>query len=1038
MRFENVVGTAFGALAGRSLNLAPEMTVIYGPNEAGKSTLFAALYAGLVGRKASRGRQSGPQREFRRRHKPWTGSAWRVELTVGLDSGRRLHLKQNLGDGTVSLTDAATGERISVKALEKELGTSLETDGFFDGSCLLGLDRDAVRSTLFVGQADVLAVLRNADELQSHLQRAAASAHVDTTVEEALQRIREQRSTRVGSPHVGNRPLRALTAAAKEAGNAADAAMATRHRLLTEKTALARKVTASVQASTTLTELEAVAEWVEIDRLLGRARQARDLEKKLAETSQLGSPADEAAVRQATGIVERYSKRGARPAEPTGVAAAVLQKEIDELPDVPDGAREPEPDVLHLEAELAASLAALETLRAEPVSEPQPIRTDVAADELRSIADRIEEAPPRLRTGIEEQLLIMRDTLAQNRAEHGRRVSEFEAQSAEYSLHQDRYGQQLRDYEDKLNRYKADESDYRAQVKARDAARHRNDAARAAHDRQAADRRNSRATARKRARTIGFSFVGGGGLAGVAALAVGLGGLMAIAVVLGVLGASLVVAGVVSLSRKPPEEAAATFSEAPLPPVRERPAPPSPPPPPSAAPPVHPGAVPEPTSDHLQLSREVDGWKSQRDAHAERTASARARASVLGVGEVPLELRDLARSIDDRAAAEARYWQYQARIDGVALQVRTHAEALLLRLGRVQPESSEEELVAHARRAFREYVDRCKARDEQGKKAERKPDLVAALQQRQQREATHAAALASYDGLGGELVKTAADLGGESGSESDALKALQGWLANQAALADSRAKANLDIGKLEQLLAARSIAEIEEEAETRRLVAPIRPLIVDAGQLAKLDAARQAKAAADGDVRESRRAIRDLVEVAEPIAPAAELEIRTTKALQDVKDLDRYLALAEEHLQIAKERAHADIAPALADTMRPWVPRVTAGRYLDITVDPEDLRLYAFDSRGLKSEADILSHGTAEQLFLLLRIALATHLSTIDESVPLVLDDVTVQADPERTLGILELLHEMCTERQVVLFTQEPEVILWAKENLAPDAVVAL
>ena len=192
------------------------------------------------------------------------------------------------------------------------------------------------------------------------------------------------------------------------------------------------------------------------------------------------------------------------------------------------------------------------------------------------------------------------------------------------------------------------------------------------------------------------------------------------------------------------------------------------------------------------------------------------------------------------------------------------------------------------------------------------------------------------------------------------------------------------------MLAGATIEELEAEAEARRLTAPARPVDFHADQLAQLDNARHAKAAADGDVQETRRAIKDLLNAAKPVAAAVEREMRASENLDYVKQLDRYLTLAEEHLQVAKERAHADIAPALADTMRPWVRRVTAGRYLDITVDPEELKLYAYDASGRKAEADILSHGTTEQLFLLLRIALATHLSKTDESVPLVLDDATV------------------------------------------------
>ena len=55
MRIERVVAHAFGPLIDATLDLAPGMTVVYGPNEAGKSSWHAALYAGLCGVRRGRG-----------------------------------------------------------------------------------------------------------------------------------------------------------------------------------------------------------------------------------------------------------------------------------------------------------------------------------------------------------------------------------------------------------------------------------------------------------------------------------------------------------------------------------------------------------------------------------------------------------------------------------------------------------------------------------------------------------------------------------------------------------------------------------------------------------------------------------------------------------------------------------------------------------------------------------------------------------------------------------------------------------------------
>ena len=71
---------------------------------------------------------------------------------------------------------------------------------------------------------------------------------------------------------------------------------------------------------------------------------------------------------------------------------------------------------------------------------------------------------------------------------------------------------------------------------------------------------------------------------------------------------------------------------------------------------------------------------------------------------------------------------------------------------------------------------------------------------------------------------------------------------------------------------------------------------------------------------------------------------------------------------------------------------------------------------------------------------MAQVLASGHETAPLILDDVTVQSDQERTVAIMEMLRELSADCQVVVFTQEQEVIDWASANLTGDRdkVIAL
>ena len=67
---------------------------------------------------------------------------------------------------------------------------------------------------------------------------------------------------------------------------------------------------------------------------------------------------------------------------------------------------------------------------------------------------------------------------------------------------------------------------------------------------------------------------------------------------------------------------------------------------------------------------------------------------------------------------------------------------------------------------------------------------------------------------------------------------------------------------------------------------------------------------------------------------------------------------------------------------------------------------------------------------MLLRVALARHLVRKGEFAPLLFDDVTVQCDTERTGALMDLLHDLSAEQQVIVFSQEQDVREWATRNL--------
>lgn len=122
----------------------------------------------------------------------------------------------------------------------------------------------------------------------------------------------------------------------------------------------------------------------------------------------------------------------------------------------------------------------------------------------------------------------------------------------------------------------------------------------------------------------------------------------------------------------------------------------------------------------------------------------------------------------------------------------------------------------------------------------------------------------------------------------------------------------------------------------------------------------------------------------------------------------------------------------LADASRTFA-LVTQGRYDRVVQDANARDISVLDARGGRRSVDALSRGTAEQLYLCIRLALASEFGRRSEPLPLVLDDVFVNFDPERARAIAQVVAQFAETHQVLAFTCHPstrDLLL----SVAPEA----
>ena len=913
MRFESVKAYAFGPFRNESLELAPGMNVVYGPNEAGKSSWHAALYAGLCGMRRARGRASKNDAEFAELHKPWgSNTSWDVGVIIKLDDGRRVELRHDLAGGV----DSSARD---VDLAGREYSNEIMFEGAPDGARWLGLDRRSFAMTACIRQADILGLLNSPSELQGELQRAADTTDRDGTAAEALARLRDFRAESVGSTRAPSKPLRVTEEQVRSAERQLEQAQDAHEQYLTS--------------------------WMNVDEL---NQQARDSEQRLGvERAARGAAAASEAVARLRRARELHAQfpRGAprRPSQNDNLVRQVASALTtwNQRPSF----QEPEGETIPaLEARLASA-----SLRLAVNAERAAREVEERLGRAQGINARFPHGRPR-RPSDDDQLVRLI-------------ASALTAWESRPDIHVpsgptvDELAHDLACVEAQLG-----ESGASAAPEARDAS---------------------------------------GGL--LAALSRSIRTFFA--ALLRLFGGERRESSMQPEKRQAMEERRAL--------IRERIA-------------AREDAERQREENMQQVRHAADAVQEAAAAVRLTASSPDAAAALLlewqerrteGLIETDNQMKDweaLQQILGEGTLDELAKKAATARDEAESAAARTNAEALATVLT--------EPGLAAPREATSE---------------QQRVVLVHEIQERRRLEREHTEAMAGVTAAAKAVAEAARLVGIEGDSLDEQIAALRSWQDDRIAELEGADGEIETWEELQRTLGQYSLDELTDEVERLRIEA--RGLSDEVGVE---DMATLAKPPTDAEFRHAEREAlesrsvfdraqsqlevfaRELMDVAE----AKEVLVAAEGKYARVRSLDRTLDLAVSFLEQAEERVHRTVAPVLAETVREWLPRVTGGRYTDCRVDPENLAVEVATTSGRWQRAEVLSHGTAEQVYLLLRLALARHLAS--QSCPLILDDAVAASDSERKHALLESLLAISESTQVILFTHEDDVRAWGQGRL--------
>ena len=172
MQIKEAIIGQFGKLQNRNISFEPGINVIYGENEAGKTTLHDFLLGMFFGMEKGRGR--GTLNSMYQKHEPWHAPSYYSGAVRFLVDGKPFYLERNFyyKDKKDILKNEADGEELSV--------------AYGDLAMLLGgIDKETFGNTYDIPQTGAVTGKELADILAEYLSNAAEGGGANIQVQRA-------------------------------------------------------------------------------------------------------------------------------------------------------------------------------------------------------------------------------------------------------------------------------------------------------------------------------------------------------------------------------------------------------------------------------------------------------------------------------------------------------------------------------------------------------------------------------------------------------------------------------------------------------------------------------------------------------------------------------------------------------------------------------------------------------------------------------------------------------------------------------------
>jgi len=201
----------------------------------------------------------------------------------------------------------------------------------------------------------------------------------------------------------------------------------------------------------------------------------------------------------------------------------------------------------------------------------------------------------------------------------------------------------------------------------------------------------------------------------------------------------------------------------------------------------------------------------------------------------------------------------------------------------------------------------------------------------------------------------------------------------------------------------------------------------------------QEKSDLNQTIGEERTELRKMDGSSRAAEAAEDIQIQVGRLENDIEQYAR-LKIASRVLNLAIERFRDKSQGPILSRASSRFRQITGGSFEGVRADFDgDGKPMLVGVRGGNGEivtVEGMSDGTADQLYLALRLAGLEEYLAANEALPFIVDDILIKFDDARATATLQALAELSAETQVIFFTHHRHLVRLAEDNVASEVLI--